>query len=230
VLAGQLLQKAGFTGQAVLVPAICLHLADPAVVDIDVTWDPKLSAMVALSAIANHATPLAELPGSRSTNESLLRERALTISCCRCRPRAALPPAACSRRVRYPTGSNPAPSCLRIDHEQVRRSNDGRCGVALKYHIAVWPESNRIGTVVLVSLIYFETVAVLSGGSTMARTATFAPSLAFSWSNSLLSGFERSRSVSCNRSPASARDSPGCHMPSDCYRQREARSAPSGEP
>ncbi len=62
VLAGQLLQKAGFTGQAALVPAICPHLADPAVVDIDVTWDPKLSAMVALNAIANHATPLAELP------------------------------------------------------------------------------------------------------------------------------------------------------------------------
>ena len=62
VLAGQLLQKAGFTGQAVLVPAICPHLADPAVVDIDVTWDPKLSAMVALNAIANHATPLSELP------------------------------------------------------------------------------------------------------------------------------------------------------------------------
>jgi len=37
-------------------------LADPAVVDIDVTWDPKLSAMVALNAIANHATPLAQLP------------------------------------------------------------------------------------------------------------------------------------------------------------------------
>jgi hypothetical protein len=62
VLAGQLLQKAGFTGQAGLVPAICPHLADPAVVDIDVTWDPKLSAMVALNAITNHATPLAELP------------------------------------------------------------------------------------------------------------------------------------------------------------------------
>ncbi len=62
VLAGQLLQKAGFTGQAALVPAICPHLADPAVVDIDVTWDPKLSAMVALNAITNHATPLAELP------------------------------------------------------------------------------------------------------------------------------------------------------------------------
>ena len=62
MLAGQLLQKAGFTGQAALVPAICPHLADPAVVDIDVTWDPKLSAMVALNAIANHATPLAELP------------------------------------------------------------------------------------------------------------------------------------------------------------------------
>ena len=62
VLAGQLLQKAGFTGQVGLVPAICPHLADPAVVDIDVTWDPKLSAMVALNAIANHATPLAELP------------------------------------------------------------------------------------------------------------------------------------------------------------------------
>jgi len=62
VLAGQLLQKAGFSGQPGLVPAICPHLADPAVVDIDVTWDPKLSAMVALNAIANHATPLAELP------------------------------------------------------------------------------------------------------------------------------------------------------------------------
>lgn len=62
VLAGQLLQKAGFTGQSALVPAICPHLADPAVVDIDVTWDPKLSAMVALNAITNHATPLAELP------------------------------------------------------------------------------------------------------------------------------------------------------------------------
>ena len=62
VLAGQLLQKAGFTGQPGLVSAICPHLADPAVVDIDVTWDPKLSAMVALNAIANHATPLAELP------------------------------------------------------------------------------------------------------------------------------------------------------------------------
>jgi hypothetical protein len=62
VLAGQLLQKAGFTGQAALVPAICAHLTDPAVTDIDVTWDPKLSAMVALNAIANHATPLAELP------------------------------------------------------------------------------------------------------------------------------------------------------------------------
>ena len=62
VLAGQLLQKAGFTGQPSLLPAICPHLADPAVVDIDVTWDPKLSAMMALNAISNHATPLAELP------------------------------------------------------------------------------------------------------------------------------------------------------------------------
>ena len=62
VLAGQLLQKAGFTGQPALLAAICPHLADPAVVDIDVTWDPKLSAMVALNAIANHATPLTELP------------------------------------------------------------------------------------------------------------------------------------------------------------------------
>jgi len=62
VLAGQLLQKAGFTGQPGLVSAICPHLADPAVVDIDVTWDPKLSAMVALNAIASHATPLAQLP------------------------------------------------------------------------------------------------------------------------------------------------------------------------
>jgi len=62
VLAGQLLQKAGFTGHGELVPAICSHLTDPAVVDIDVTWDPKLSAMVALNAIANQTTPLADLP------------------------------------------------------------------------------------------------------------------------------------------------------------------------
>jgi len=60
--AGQALQKAGFSGQTGLLSAICPHLADPAVVDIDVTWDPKLSATVALAAIANRATPLAELP------------------------------------------------------------------------------------------------------------------------------------------------------------------------
>jgi hypothetical protein len=62
VRVGQLLQKAGFSGQAGLLSAICPHLADPAVVDIDITWDPKLSAMVALNAIANRATPLAEMP------------------------------------------------------------------------------------------------------------------------------------------------------------------------
>jgi hypothetical protein len=59
---GQILEKAGFSGQSELLPAVCPHLADPAVVDIDVTWDPKLSAMVALNAIVNKTTPLASSP------------------------------------------------------------------------------------------------------------------------------------------------------------------------
>ena len=59
IRAGQSLQKAGFAGLPEFLPAICPHLNDPAVTDIDVTWDPKLSAMSALNAIANHTTPLA---------------------------------------------------------------------------------------------------------------------------------------------------------------------------
>ena len=59
---GQVLEKAGFAGQSELLPAVCQHLADPAVTDIDVTWDPKLSAMAALNAIANQTTPMTSLP------------------------------------------------------------------------------------------------------------------------------------------------------------------------
>jgi hypothetical protein len=58
----QILQKAGFVGEAKLIPLVCLHLSDPAIVDIDVTWDPKLSAVRALHAIVNHTTPLAAEP------------------------------------------------------------------------------------------------------------------------------------------------------------------------
>lgn len=59
---GQVLEKAGFAGQTELLPAVCPHLADPAVTDIDVTWDPKLSAMAALNAIVNGTTPLMSQP------------------------------------------------------------------------------------------------------------------------------------------------------------------------
>jgi len=57
---GQVLQKAGFAGRAELVSAVCPHLSDPAVTDIDVTWDPKPSAMAALNAIVNQITPMTE--------------------------------------------------------------------------------------------------------------------------------------------------------------------------
>jgi len=53
------LQKAGFAGLPEFVPAICAHLDDPAVVDIDVTWDPKPSAIAALNAIVNKTSPVA---------------------------------------------------------------------------------------------------------------------------------------------------------------------------
>ncbi len=64
----QSLQKAGFSGLAEFLPAICPHLNDPAVLDIDVTWDPKFSAMSALNAIANHTSPLA-LPRMKTAEE-----------------------------------------------------------------------------------------------------------------------------------------------------------------
>ena len=59
---GQVLEKAGFSGRPELLPAVCPHLADPAVTDIDVTWDPKLSAVAAMSAIVNQATPMTSAP------------------------------------------------------------------------------------------------------------------------------------------------------------------------
>jgi hypothetical protein len=65
---GQVLQKAGFAGQPELLPAVCRHLGDPAITDIDVTWDPKLSAVAALNAIVNHTTPMAR-PDRRTLEE-----------------------------------------------------------------------------------------------------------------------------------------------------------------
>jgi hypothetical protein len=58
----QVLEKAGFAGQTELLPVVCPHLADPAITDIDITWDPKLSAMAALNAIVNQTTPMTSLP------------------------------------------------------------------------------------------------------------------------------------------------------------------------
>jgi hypothetical protein len=54
----QSLQKAGFSGRTELLPAVCSHLDDPPVVDIDVTWDPKPVAVNALGAIVEKRTPL----------------------------------------------------------------------------------------------------------------------------------------------------------------------------
>ena len=59
VRVGQVLQKAGFAGDVDLIPSVCPHLNDPAVVDIDVTWDPKISAIIALSSIVDKTSPLA---------------------------------------------------------------------------------------------------------------------------------------------------------------------------
>src|SRR4029079_10205527 len=52
----------------------------------------------------------------------------------------------------------------------------GFCGVALKYAIATWLESNRTGVVILVSATYLATVAWVSGGEmTMERTPSLEP-------------------------------------------------------
>jgi hypothetical protein len=59
---GQVLEKAGFAGRTELLPAVCPHLADPAITDIDVTWDPKLSAVAAMGAIVNQTTPMTSVP------------------------------------------------------------------------------------------------------------------------------------------------------------------------
>jgi len=57
----QTLQKAGFSGRPELIPAICPHLDDPTVVDIDVYYDPKPVAVSALGAIVEKRTPLSDL-------------------------------------------------------------------------------------------------------------------------------------------------------------------------
>lgn len=59
---GQLLEKAGFSARTELLPVVCPHLADPAAFEIDVTWDPKPSAVAALNAIVNQTTPIALSP------------------------------------------------------------------------------------------------------------------------------------------------------------------------
>ena len=58
----QLLEKAGFSARTELLPVLCPHLADPAAFEIDVTWDPKPSAVAALNAIVYQTTPVALSP------------------------------------------------------------------------------------------------------------------------------------------------------------------------
>ena len=55
----QILDKAGFAARKELLPVVCPHLDDPAAFEIDVTWDPKPSAVAALNAIVNQTTPMA---------------------------------------------------------------------------------------------------------------------------------------------------------------------------
>jgi hypothetical protein len=55
----QILEKAGFAARTELLSAVCSHLEDPAAFEIDVTWDPKPSAVAALNAIVNQTTPIA---------------------------------------------------------------------------------------------------------------------------------------------------------------------------
>ena len=58
----QILDKAGFAARKELLPVVCPHLDDPAAFEIDVTWDPKPSAVAALNAIVNQTTPIALSP------------------------------------------------------------------------------------------------------------------------------------------------------------------------
>jgi hypothetical protein len=57
----QILQKAGFSGRAELLPGICSHLADGVIVDIDVKYDVQLAATQALGAIVENRTPIGSL-------------------------------------------------------------------------------------------------------------------------------------------------------------------------
>ena len=58
----QLLEKAGFSARTELLPVLCPHLDDPAAFEIDVTWDPKPTAVAAINAIVNQTTPIALSP------------------------------------------------------------------------------------------------------------------------------------------------------------------------
>src|SRR6185295_16240180 len=63
-------------------------------------------------------------------------------------------------------------------------SKAGFCGVALKYAIATWLESNKTGVVILVSATSFATLAWVSGGArTMERTLILTPYFFFTASS-----------------------------------------------
>jgi len=62
-------------------------------------------------------------------------------------------------------------------------SKPGLAGVALKYAAAVWPWSNTIVWLSLLSTRYRATVVVVSGGAmTTERISTFGPNCAFTCS------------------------------------------------
>ncbi|HEY6508796.1 MAG TPA: hypothetical protein VIY56_12340 [Vicinamibacterales bacterium] len=54
----EVLRTAAFTGHQALVPAVCSHITDPVVVEIDIYAYPDRSAAEALSAIVDGSTPL----------------------------------------------------------------------------------------------------------------------------------------------------------------------------
>jgi hypothetical protein len=55
----QALDKAGYSGRRELVPEVCLHIADPIVLEIDIGTNPGQHALAALSAIVDGTNPRA---------------------------------------------------------------------------------------------------------------------------------------------------------------------------
>jgi len=63
------LQQAAFSGRAELVPAVCGHLQDPPLREIDIRVDPGRSAQLALNAIVDHVSVTHLSSGTRTADD-----------------------------------------------------------------------------------------------------------------------------------------------------------------